>query len=237
MLKLPMTDENSNITLGNGARSNDVFNNGGIAIGNFTFANGQNSIAIGSSNGNIDTTTTANGNYSIAIGAGLVTNSNNALGDIKIGNSKFNSSYYDGGCGWRVNADDRDKINTSLIENSLNFISQIDPIRFQYNYRKNYSDTSFLIDCNEEEYQSHKLSKKSFDYGVNAQQVGEVLKNVYGSEYYGNIISKRTESLFEGERDEYYMDLVNFIPFLIGAIKEQQIQIDELKKRLGENNG
>lgn len=237
MLKLPMTDENSNITLGNGAKSKEEFNNGGVAIGNFTFANGQNSIAIGSSNGNLDTTTTANGNYAIVIGAGLTTDNKSVLGDIKIGNGKFNSSYYDGGCGWRVNADNRDKINISTIKNSLDFITQIEPIRFQYNYRKSYSDTSFLIDCDKEAHQSHKLSKKSFDYGVNAQQVSEVLKNIYGSEYYGNIISKRTEAFFEGEDDEYYMDLVNFIPFLIGAINEQQTQIDELKKRLGENNG
>jgi hypothetical protein len=32
----------------------------------------------------------------------------------------------------------------------------------------------------------------------------------------------------------YTVNLVNFIPFLIGAIKEQQQQINELKNKLGD---
>jgi hypothetical protein len=94
-----MINENSNICIGNGAQAKETFNNGGIAIGNLTSAMGQNSIALGSSNGSVTTKTTAEGNYSIAIGAGVVASTINGLGEIKIGNSQYNSCYYDGGTG------------------------------------------------------------------------------------------------------------------------------------------
>lgn len=229
-----MVNENSNICIGNGAQAKEAFNNGGIAIGNLTSALGQNSIALGSSNGSVTTKTTAEGDYSIAIGAGVVASAINGLGEIKIGNSQYNSCYYDGGTGWKIGSDIRDKINISPIQNSLNFISQITPIKFRYNYRKSYSEDNSLLTYNSEEHSKGKKAEKYFNYGVNAQEVGQLLTDIYGSEFYGNIISKNTEADWFKIEDAYTVNLVNFIPFLIGAIKEQQQQIDELKNKLGD---
>jgi hypothetical protein len=93
------------------------------------------------------------------------------------------------------------------------------------------------LDYDEDAHSKGSKAEKTFNYGVKAQDVASALKNIYGSEFYGNIISKQSEANFNKIENSYSVNLVNFIPFLIGAIKEQQAQIDELKKRLGENNG
>lgn len=233
-MRINIVDSNSNICIGNGAEAKQEFNNGGVAIGDLTQALGQNAIAIGSSNGISENSTTAEGNNAIAIGAGVKSISQNGLGEIRIGNSKYNLYYYDGGPGWKVGSDMRDKINVASIDNALSFISQVDPIKFRYNNRRFYSPNNSLLDYDEQDYKQGKKADSYFNYGVSAQQVSKILKDVYGSEYYGNIISKETEADFYKIEDCYTINLVNFIPFLIGAIKEQQQQIDELKNKLGD---
>ena len=230
-------DESLNIKLGTGIEVKQDFQNFGIAIGHFSVAKGQNAIAIGSGGSHGVFPATANGDYAIAIGVNTEANNINGLGEIKIGNPRFNSYYYDGGTGWKVGSDVRDKINIKPISNCLDFISSVEPIKFRYNFRKSYSESNSILDYDEDAHSKGSKAEKTFNYGVKAQDVANALKNIYGSEFYGNIISKQSEANFNKIDNSYSVNLVNFIPFLIGAIKEQQAQIDELKKRLGENNG
>lgn len=229
-------DSYTNIKIGSGANASQEFNNGGIAIGNFTKANGQNSIAIGSSNGDVPITTTANGKHSIAIGAGIHSQTINQMGEIKIGNERFNSSYYSGDGGWIVNLDERDMISQQPIANNLKFINSLEPIRFRYNYRRSYEDDNNLLNYNKEECELHKKASNEFSYGISAQNISQSLKSIYGTEYYGNILNKTVEEDQTGYEESYGVNLVHLIPFLIGAINEQQKQINELKTKLGECN-
>ena len=224
---------NSGIFLGAGAQTCVEPGGSSISIGQFAKSIGKQSIAIGSG-GTINGVYPAKalGDYAIAIGSSTVANNVNGLGEIKIGCSTLNLWYYDGGTGWKVGSDVRDKINISNITNSLSFINSVDPIRFRYNYRKVYSSVHSLLDYNKEEHQKALKAEKTFNYGVKAQQVAESLKEIYGSEFYGNIISKHEENTPKGYADSYSVNLTNFIPFLIGAIREQQEIINNLESRI-----
>lgn len=227
-------DNYSNIKLGVGIQVKPLWNNGAIAVGNFSESVGRNSIAIGSANGTISSPTKAMGDFAIAIGSAVEANTINGLGEIKIGSEQYNQYYYDGGTGWKVGSDVRDKISIKPINECLKFITNIQPISFRYNYRKSYSEFNSLLDYDKTEHIKGTKAEHSFNYGVSAQEVSCILKDIYGTEYYGNIISKKTESSEQKIEDCYTINLTNFIPFLIGAIKEQQEQIDELKNRLGD---
>ena len=93
------------------------------------------------------------------------------------------------------------------------------------------------MDYDEEAHSKGSKAEKTFNYGVKAQDVADALKNIYGSEFYGNIISKQSEADFNKIDNSYSVNLVNFIPFLIGAIKEQQKQIEDLKSQVEVLNG
>ena len=229
---ISIRDKYSNIKIGAGIKVAEIDNNGSIAIGNFCESVGRNSIAIGGSCGAIEDFTRAKGDFSIAIGSSITANAENGLGEIKIGSDIYNQYYYDGGTGWKVGSDIRDKIAIKSMDNCLEFIKMIDPISFRYNYRRSYSNNNSLLNYNEDEHKKATKAEKTFNYGVSAQEVAESLKQVYGTEFYGNIISKKTEANLSKIEDCYTINLTNFIPFLIGAIKEQQQQIDELKKQL-----
>lgn len=230
-------DESLNIKLGTGIQVKQSAQNFGIAIGHFSAAKGQNAIAIGSGGSNGVSPAIANGDYAIAIGVNTEANNINGLGEIKIGNPRFNSYYYDGGTGWKVGSDVRDKINIKPINNCLDFISAVEPIKFRYNFRKSYSASNSILDYDEEAHSKGSKAEKTFNYGVKAQDVADALKNIYGSEFYGNIISKQSEADFNKIDNSYSVNLVNFIPFLIGAIKEQQKQIEDLKSQVEVLNG
>ena len=226
------TDNYGNIALGVGIQVKEVENNGAVALGNFSESTGRNSIAIGSANGSVEGPTKATGDFAIAIGSSIEASTVNGLGEIKIGSPQYNQYYYDGGTGWKVGSDIRDKISIKPIDNCLQFVNGINPIKFQYNYRKSYSIHNSLLDYDVEQHKKGTKSEKVFNYGVSAQEVANRLKNIYGTEFYGNIISKKVEATEEKIEDSYTINLTNFIPFLIGAIKEQQQQIEELKNKL-----
>lgn len=221
------------INLGAGAQSCQTPGGFAISIGVFAEAMGKQSIAIGNGGSSWGIhPAKALGDFSIAIGSSTTANNVNGLGEIKIGSSILNLWYYDGGTGWKVGSDVRDKINISNINNSLQFILSIDPIRFRYNYRKSYSKTHSLLNYNVAEHEKATKAEKNFNYGVKAQQVAETLKQIYGSEFYGNIISKQEENTPGGYADCYTINMTNFVPFLIGAIREQQQIIKNLETRI-----
>ena len=92
-------DKYGNIKIGVGIKVAPEDNNGSIAIGSFCESTGRNSIAIGSSCGSVPDFTKATGDFSIAIGAAITANTQNGLGEIKIGSEIYNQYYYDGGSG------------------------------------------------------------------------------------------------------------------------------------------
>lgn len=233
-MRINLTDQYTNILIGNATKGGEQDNNGAIAIGNFASAEGQNSIALGSSSGCCTSSTEAVGRNAIAIGASIQAYNVNNLGEIKIGNPQFNAYYYDGGTSWKVGSDVRDKINITPIPRALDFINSIEPIRFRYNYRRSYSKYNSLLMYDKEEHAKATKAETKFNYGVKAQEVADALQSIYGSEAYGQIVFKQEEASPAGVEDCYTINMTNFIPFLIGAIREQQQQIDILQQRVNE---
>jgi hypothetical protein len=227
-------DKYSNVVIGAGAIAKESENNGAIALGNFSESTGRNSIAIGSANGEVEGVTKATGDFAIAIGTAVEASTVNGLGEVKIGSEQYNHYYYDGGTGWKIGSDVRDKINITPIPRALDFINSIEPIRFRYNYRRSYSKYNSLLMYDKEEHAKATKAETKFNYGVKAQEVADALQSIYGSEAYGQIVFKQEKASLEGIEDCYTINMTNFIPFLIGAIREQQQQIDVLQQRVNE---
>lgn len=179
------------------------------------FTHGQKGISIGRSACRSD-----NG---IAIGRRVVAGENK----IVIGDTT-NDYYYAGGQSWTGSSDTRDKINIKPIKNSLQLINAIQPISFNYNRRKDYSENHSLIDYDIDAYQQGTKADRKITCGFKAQEVAEVLKELYGDELYANIL----EHKYEGEEDAYFMTNGELIPFLAGAIQEQQKIIENQQSQI-----
>lgn len=162
----------------------------------------------------------------------------------------------------KVTSDERDKTDISVIDSSkaLNAIELIEPIQYVDNDRANYLLRETKINENktviDEFGKNNKFYKKygMCDYdkeshargekkgtrgrvGVKAQQVAKVLKEVFGSDNYANIVDDNFYDLkAKGEKPPVENKLMvaydRFVPLLIGAIQEQQKQIKELKKQI-----
>lgn len=71
--------------------------------------------------------------------------------------------------------------------------------------------------------------------GLIAQEVIQAMQEVYSSDNYANIVNDNFYDLTEkpeNVENQYTLAYSNLIPFLVGAIKEQQAQIEELKKEI-----
>ena len=216
-----ISDGRNSLTIGG-----DSHNNSGesISIGtNNRIDTGEHMIIIGHDNSFSDAQ-----RRGIIIGNGLYSNAQWTQAKIIIGDSGF-SKYFDG-TNWQTGSDLRDKINVNPINNSLEIINSIEPIKFNYNRRKTYSKNSSLKDYDVEDYKNKTKADKEYTFGFSAQSVAAAIKKYYGDEQYGGIITHE----FEENEDAYYMTNEGLIPFLVGAIQEQQKQIDELKTKLEE---
>lgn len=225
-------DNRNNLIIKTPGRKVDEGNINSVVISNHSNSQGENSIAIGLGNSLSEKGAESKGKYSIAIGTNSEAISLHNMGNISIGAPHCTTSYYNSGSGWMVNADNRDQINVSNIQTALPLILNINPIKFRYNYRTTYSDKNSLLDYNVENYQKLTNADKYFHYGFSAQELSTLLKDIYGTEYYGNILDKKTEASIKKIEDCYFINLTNLIPFLVKAIQEQQIQINELKNML-----
>lgn len=220
-----------------------------IAIGANSFNSGADSIVLG--NGSTNYTTTSillgNGSQTLAGDGLIVIGHGNSIPDascrgiiigndiwdeewyspkILIGSNVFNK-YFDG-TNWVTGSDIRDKIEINPLQNSLNIINSIEPISFKYNRRRNYSKNNSLVDYDTEAYSNKTLAEKNFSLGFSAQSVAKAIEEYYGDECYGGIITHD----YEDTKDAYYMTNEGLIPFLVGAIQEQQKQIDKLQMGL-----
>ena len=104
------------------------------------------------------------------------------------------------------------KKNISPIENALAYVQQLEPKKFQYDTNR---------------YSKLKLPNGQ-QYGFMAEDVQKVLPELVSSESQSYMVGKNRYQTTTLKNT----DLESLIPILVGAIKEQQQQIEELKRQL-----
>ncbi len=109
--------------------------------------------------------------------------------------------------GWlHSHSDSRIKKNINPLDNSLNSVLKLNPV--SYEWRKDLLPTDFL-----------KTQKEGVQFGLIAQEVEEVIPQLV-----------KDEKLYDKEWKG--IDYARLTTVLIGAVKEQQTQIEELKERI-----
>ncbi|MDE6966869.1 MAG: tail fiber domain-containing protein, partial [Clostridiales bacterium] len=199
---------------------------------------------------------------SMALGNGATISM--ASNTIQMGNSSISS--FKCKVGVSTTSDERDKTDITVIDNgkALEFITQIDPIQYVDNDRNKYLLREKKIDeetgeetydddgANNQDYmrygmceydrEAHARGDKKGErkrIGVKAQQIQELLLDIFGSDNYANIVNDdhydlRADGNAPPVENHLTVTYERLIPFLIGAIKEQQKQITELQKQIGE---
>lgn len=150
-----------------------------------------------------------------------------------------------------VTSDIRDKTDITNIDNSLQFISKLRPIQYVRNPRTEYipdeetrseEDQELLNKyglCSYDK-EAHAAGTKKGErkrVGLSAQEVQQALEEVYGTADYANIVSdnfhdinKQRNPIPEGVENQLTVGYSEFVPFLIGAIKELKTQNEKLKE-------
>lgn len=104
------------------------------------------------------------------------------------------------------------KKNTSPVKNSLDVVSQLRPISFEFN-----SDAF------------KKLAlPKGKQYGFVAEDLQQILPGLISKEQKWYTAGKNDQRAVTTSKIDYEI----LIPLLVGAIQEQQAQIDELRSQL-----
>ncbi len=111
-------------------------------------------------------------------------------------------------------ADQDLKKNVLPVRNALSYVQQLEPKKFEYNTDK---------------YSKLKLPAGQH-YGFLAEDVQKVLPELVATRSQSYMVGKNT---YKNASYKNY-DLESLIPILVGAIQEQQEQIDELKRQLAE---
>ena len=108
-----------------------------------------------------------------------------------------------------VTSDERLKENITPMTSSLSLVNQMNPVNFRWN------DDGIMFGWGLERYRKNL----GYDIGFIAQELEETLPEVIG-----NVKDKKTGTEYLGVHYE------KIVPVLVGAVKEQQKQIDELKE-------
>ncbi|MGV3640814.1 MAG: tail fiber domain-containing protein [Adhaeribacter sp.] len=106
------------------------------------------------------------------------------------------------------------KKNVMPVKNALSYIQQLEPKKFEYNTGK---------------YSKLKLPAGQ-QYGFLAANMQQVLPELIDSRSQSYQVGKNT---YKNATYQHY-DLESLIPILVGAIQEQQQQIEQLKRQLAE---
>ncbi|MGV3504941.1 MAG: tail fiber domain-containing protein [Adhaeribacter sp.] len=106
------------------------------------------------------------------------------------------------------------KKNVMPVQNALSYIQQLEPKKFEYNTSK---------------YAKLKLPAGQ-QYGFLADNMQKVLPELVDSRSQSYLVGKNA---YKNATYQHY-DLESLIPILVGAIQEQQQQIDQLKRQLAE---
>jgi Chaperone of endosialidase len=111
-------------------------------------------------------------------------------------------------------ADQDLKKNVMPVSNALSYIEKLEPKKFEYNTGK---------------YAMLRLPAGQ-QYGFLAEDLQKVLPELVGTRSQSYMAGKNT---YKNASIKNY-DLESLIPILVGAIQEQQVQINELKRQLAE---
>lgn len=104
------------------------------------------------------------------------------------------------------------KKNIAPLENALAFVQQLEPKKFEYNTER-----------------YHQLNLPAGrQYGFLAEEVQKVLPDLVRTQSHPYMVAKNTYR----NATLKDTDLESLIPLLVAAIKEQQEQIEELKRQL-----
>ena len=106
------------------------------------------------------------------------------------------------------------KKNVQPVKNALSFVQQLEPKKFEYNHAK-YSRLDLPA---------------GQQYGFLAEEVQKVLPELVGTQSQSYMVGKN--SYRSASYKDY--DMQSLIPILVGAIQEQQAQIEDLKRQLAE---
>lgn len=104
------------------------------------------------------------------------------------------------------------KKNITPLENALSYVQQLEPKMYEYDTRR---------------FDKLKLPTGQ-QYGFLAEDVQKVLPNLVSSQSQSYMVAKNTYRSTSLKNT----DLESLVPLLVAAIKEQQQQIDELKKQV-----
>jgi hypothetical protein len=117
--------------------------------------------------------------------------------------------------GFSQHVPDQDlKKNVQPVKNALSYVQQLEPKKFEYNHNK-YSRLDLPA---------------GQQYGFMAEEVQKVLPELVGTQSQSYRVGKNA---FRNASYKEY-DMQSLIPILVGAIQEQQAQIEDLKRQLAE---
>jgi len=120
-------------------------------------------------------------------------------------------------CSLTVNAqkieDQQLKTNVAVISGAINYVKKLEPIKFNYDVQK-FKYLNF---------------PEQTQYGFNISSVGASFPSMVQEA--AKMYSAGKNNVRIAKYDEVNTD--NLIPVLVAAIKEQQVEIDNLKKELG----
>ncbi len=172
-------------------------NAGATALGASSSISGENATGIGKSTQAGYTNSTAIGNSAVAPSAN----------HIRLGNSSVTgmSGYSD----YTNVSDERDKIDINACNHGLDFILNLNPIKFRLDPRDRYKGKK-----------DGKKANNEHSFGFSAQQVLEAQK--------GTDIN--VAKLLD--KDQYGICMTSMIPMLVNAVKELKAENDELRERL-----
>lgn len=142
-------------------------------------------------------------------------------------------------------SDARDKTDIEDVTNALEFITALSPKTYVYNPRSKYiSDEARESEeyrnynmCEYDRAEHAKGTKKGHRrrIGLIAQDVETIMKEIYGTDNYADIVDDNFHDLEEKPENienRYGLKYEGLIPFLIGAIKELKQEVDGLKSEL-----
>lgn len=196
----------NDVVLGNGSMTASTTGYQCIAIGNGTLhdSTGYNNTALGYNALHLNTS----GFFCVGLGAGAASSSITVSNEVSIYNGTVHARYQGAAAGWTFVSDARDKTNIQNLGLGLEFITKLQPRKFQWNLR--HTD----------------IDKGKEASGFIAQEVLAVIE-ASNAEYTGLVDTNNP--------DQYTFAVTNLIPVMVNAIKEltKRLEILEFKQTNG----
>lgn len=190
-----------------------------IAIGNGSYTFGKNCVAIGAA---AQTSTGFNPQNMVAIGYQSSVGTSNT---IKLGNGAISSLQCQ--VGLTVVSDERDKCNVVAFTDGIEFINQLNPVKFNFDPRELYPETNFVPDGSK--------CDTTPRVGLIAQEVAQIQTN--GNCEYLNIVNPEvTKQIVNGNIigniSQYTINMDHLHPLYINAFKQLYQIISDLESRI-----